>query len=120
MVVELIGKYERIRNNSLTAFPSFCEICFKLALVFVKHITAAKNRIKSAVRLKSDCLAASARVPIADAIGVSRQAVSKARKGILPDLFKELFDEQIETIYKHVSCSKNWFGYRNNIGVRHH
>lgn len=43
---------------------------------------------------------------------VSRQAVSKARKGILPDLFKELFDEQIETIYKHVSCSKNWFGYR--------
>ena len=43
---------------------------------------------------------------------VSRQAVSKARKGILPDLFKELLDEQIETIYKHVSCSKNWFGYR--------
>ena len=30
---------------------------------------------------------------------VSRQAVSKARRGILPDLFKELFDEQVETVY---------------------
>ena len=43
---------------------------------------------------------------------VSRQAVSKARRGILPDLFKELFDEQVETVYKHAACSKNWFGYR--------
>lgn len=43
---------------------------------------------------------------------VSRQAVSKARKGILPDLFKELFDKQVETVYKHLPDSKNWFGYR--------
>ena len=45
---------------------------------------------------------------------VSRQgqAVSKVRRGILPDLFKELFDEQVETVYKHAACSKNWFGYR--------
>lgn len=36
---------------------------------------------------------------------VSRQAVSKARRGILPDLFKELFDEQVETVYKQ-GCHK--------------
>ena len=34
---------------------------------------------------------------------VSRQAVSKARRGILPDLFKELFDEQVETVYRVVT-----------------
>ena len=32
-------------------------------------------------------------LPDIDFPDVSRQAVSKARKGILPDLFKELFDE---------------------------
>lgn len=43
---------------------------------------------------------------------VSRQAVSKARRGILPDLFKELFTLQVEAVYRYTSCSKNWFGYR--------
>lgn len=31
---------------------------------------------------------------------VSRQAVSKARRGILPDLFKELFTLQVEAVYR--------------------
>lgn len=59
-----------------------------------------------------DLSAIQRQIPDIEFPDVSRQAVSKARKGILPDLFKELFDEQVETVYKHVSCSKNWFGYR--------
>lgn len=59
-----------------------------------------------------DLSAIQRQIPDIEFPDVSRQAVSKARKGILPDLFKELFDEQVETVCKHVSCSKNWFGYR--------
>lgn len=59
-----------------------------------------------------DLSAIQRQIPDIEFPDVSRQAVSKARKGILPDLFKELFDEQVETVYKHVSSSKNWFGYR--------
>ena len=51
-------------------------------------------------------------LPDIDFPDVSRQAVSKARKGILPDLFKELLDKQVEMVYTHLDCPKNWFGYR--------
>ena len=59
-----------------------------------------------------DLSALQRQIPDIEFPDVSRQAVSKARKGILPDLFKELFDQQIETVYQNISCSKNWFGYR--------
>lgn len=59
-----------------------------------------------------DLSAIQRQIPDIEFPDVSRQAVSKARKGILPDLFKELFDEQVETVYKYVPCSKTWFGYR--------
>ena len=49
-------------------------------------------------------------LPDIDFPDVSRQAVSKARKGILPDLFKELLDKQVEMVYTHLDCLKNWFG----------
>ena len=48
-------------------------------------------------------------LPDIDFPDVSRQAVSKARKGILPDLFKELLDKQVEMVYTHLDCPKNWF-----------
>ena len=51
-------------------------------------------------------------LPDIDFPDVSRQAISKARKGILPDLFKELLDKQVEMVYTHLDCPKNWFGYR--------
>lgn len=59
-----------------------------------------------------DLSALQRQIPDIEFPDVSRQAVSKARRGILPDLFKELFDEQVETVYKHIPCSKNWYGYR--------
>lgn len=45
-------------------------------------------------------------LPDIDFPDVSRQAVSKARKGILPDLFKELLDKQVEMVYTHLDCQK--------------
>lgn len=41
---------------------------------------------------------------------VSKQAVSKARSGILPSLFQELFNLSVDIFYKNVSRRKTWHG----------
>ena len=45
-------------------------------------------------------------LPDIDFPDVSRQAVSKARKGILPDLFKELLDKQVEMVIHTLTVQK--------------
>lgn len=42
---------------------------------------------------------------------VSKQAVSKARQYIHPDLFKELFYMSVDLFYKHTPTRKVWYGY---------
>ncbi|MQN02156.1 MAG: hypothetical protein FRC54_09750 [bacterium LCO1.1] len=39
---------------------------------------------------------------------VTKQAVSKARQGILPSLFKELFDAPVDTYYSSIKKRKKW------------
>lgn len=39
---------------------------------------------------------------------VTKQAVSKARQGILPSLFKELFDVSVDTYYSSIKKRKKW------------
>ena len=41
---------------------------------------------------------------------VTKQAVSKARQGILPSLFKELFDISVDTYYNSIDHRKKWRG----------
>lgn len=42
---------------------------------------------------------------------VTKQAVSKARSGIRPSLFQELFNLSIDLFYKHINTRKTWQGY---------
>lgn len=42
---------------------------------------------------------------------VSKQAVSKARSGILPSLFQELFNLSVDIFYKNIGKRKTWHGY---------
>jgi len=42
---------------------------------------------------------------------ISKQALSKARQYISPDLFKELFYLSVDTFYKNVPSRKTWNGY---------
>lgn len=42
---------------------------------------------------------------------VTKQAVSKARSGILPSLFLELFNLSIDQFYKNIGTRKTWHGY---------
>ena len=41
---------------------------------------------------------------------VSKQAVSKARKGIRPSLFQELFNLSVDIYYKNIGKRKTWHG----------
>lgn len=43
---------------------------------------------------------------------VSKQAVSKARKGINPELFRTLFRNAVELFYSQKKSTKTWHGYR--------
>ncbi|MCD7819220.1 MAG: hypothetical protein LUH07_09250 [Lachnospiraceae bacterium] len=43
---------------------------------------------------------------------VSKQAVSKARQGISPALFQDLFNLSVELFYKNIDSRKVWNGYR--------
>lgn len=45
---------------------------------------------------------------------VSKQAVSKARQGILPSLFQSLFDHSVDIFYRSVTSRKKW---RDNYNV---
>ena len=42
---------------------------------------------------------------------VSKQALSKSRKGIRPSLFQELFNLSVDIFYKNVEHRKTWHGY---------
>lgn len=42
---------------------------------------------------------------------VTKQAVSKARSGIRPSLFQELFNLSTDLFYKHINTRKTWQGY---------
>jgi hypothetical protein len=42
---------------------------------------------------------------------ITKQALSKARHGINPNLFKELFYLSVDLFYKHVPSRKTWNGY---------
>ena len=42
---------------------------------------------------------------------VSKQAVSKARSGILPSLFQELFNLSVDIFYKNIGKRKTWHDY---------
>jgi hypothetical protein len=41
---------------------------------------------------------------------VSKQAVSKARGGIRPSLFHELFNLSVDIFYKNIGKRKTWHG----------
>lgn len=43
---------------------------------------------------------------------VSKQALSKARQGILPTLFQQLYKITTETFYSSISIRKDWHGYK--------
>ena len=45
---------------------------------------------------------------------VTKQAVSKARQGILPSLFKELFEISVDTYYNSIDHQKNRYRYQAN------
>ena len=42
---------------------------------------------------------------------VCKQAVSKARQGILPSLFQELYNLSVDIFYKNIQNRKTWHGY---------
>ena len=42
---------------------------------------------------------------------VCKQAVSKARQGILPSLFQELYNLSVDIFYKNIKTRKTWHGY---------
>lgn len=42
---------------------------------------------------------------------ISKQALSKARKYISPDLFKELYFSSVDIFYKNIGTRKLWHGY---------
>ena len=42
---------------------------------------------------------------------ISKQAVSKARQFLSPDLFKELFYISVDSYYQNISSRKQWHGY---------
>lgn len=42
---------------------------------------------------------------------VCKQAVSKARQGILPSLFQELYNLSVDIFYKNIKKRKTWHGY---------
>lgn len=48
---------------------------------------------------------------------VTKQAVSKARQGILPSLFKELFDISVDTYYNSIDHRKKWRGLYHIFAV---
>lgn len=48
---------------------------------------------------------------------VSKQAVSKARQGILPSLFSDLFSLSVDTFYKMISKRKRWRGKFNIFAI---
>ena len=49
-------------------------------------------------------------LPQLDFPSVSKQALSKARQFISPDLFKELFYLSVDLFYKHIPARKLWHG----------
>ena len=42
---------------------------------------------------------------------VSKQAISKARQGIKPSLFRELFNLSSDIFYANIENRKNWHNY---------
>ena len=48
---------------------------------------------------------------------VTKQAVSKARQGILPSLFKELFEISVDTYYNSIDHRKKWRGLYHIFAV---
>ena len=48
---------------------------------------------------------------------VTKQAVSKARQGTLPSLFKELFDISVDTYYNSIDHRKKWRGLYHIFAV---
>ena len=48
---------------------------------------------------------------------MTKQAVSKARQGILPSLFKELFDISVDTYYNSIDHRKKWRGLYHIFAV---
>lgn len=50
-------------------------------------------------------------LPILSFPKVSKQALSKARRGILPSLFQELVQFSVRTYYKELPVRKSWHGY---------
>ena len=48
---------------------------------------------------------------------VTKQAVSKARQGILPSLFKELFDISVDIYYNSIDHRKKWRGLYHIFAV---
>lgn len=48
---------------------------------------------------------------------VTKQAVSKARQGILPSLFKELFGFSVERFYKSIKTLRKWKKHYNIFAV---
>ena len=48
---------------------------------------------------------------------VSKQAVSKARQGVMPSLFQEFLTLSVDTFYKHVSKRKKWRDKYNIFAV---
>ena len=56
-------------------------------------------------------------LPELDFPKVTKQAVSKARQGILPSLFKALFDFSVEYFYKSVKTRKKWRKFYNIFAV---
>lgn len=41
---------------------------------------------------------------------ISKQALSKARMGIMPSLFQSLFDLTVDVFYDNIGCKKYWLG----------
>ena len=70
MVVELLGQNKRIADNAVAALLGFGEVCLEVALVSVENVAGTKNRIEFSVNVEAYSLAASAGVPIANAVGV--------------------------------------------------
>ena len=53
-------------------------------------------------------------LPDLDFPDVSKQAVSKARQGILPSLFQSLFDHSVDLFYRSIEKRKKW---RNTYNI---
>lgn len=66
--------------------------------------TSKASMFQNLSRIKEDLITL-------DFPNVSKQAVSKARQFIHPDLFKELFYLSVDLFYKHIPHRKLWHGY---------